>query len=94
MAPAMRYRGIAALLAATTAVVGLATPADAAARKFSDCNAMHKLYVNGVAKSAYTATHPTPSWIRIKAPAVGLDVHTANEKLDRDGDGIACEVSR
>ena len=69
------------------------TAAEAAARRFGDCNGMRTVYPNGVAKSSYSAAHPTPSWIKIKQPAVDSAVYAANRRLDRDGDSIACEVA-
>ena len=75
-------------------LAGGGTAAEAAARRFGDCSGMRTVYPNGVAKSTYSAGHPTPSWIKIKQPAVNSTLYTANRRLDRDGDSIACEVAR
>ena len=69
-------------------------PADAAVRTFGDCGSMRRVYPNGAARSAYAATHPSPFWIGIRPPVISPAVYTANRRLDRDGDSIACEVGR
>jgi hypothetical protein len=55
---------------------------------------MHRAYGNGAAKSSSAAARPSPTWIKIKPPVVNASAYTANRKLDRDNDGIACEVAR
>jgi hypothetical protein len=86
-------RSVALILAAVLGASVLADgAANAAVRQFSDCNAMHTVYPNGVAKSS--KTHPWPFWVKIRTPAVDANVYAANKKLDRDSDGIACEVAR
>jgi Excalibur calcium-binding domain len=67
------------------------SPADAATR-YANCTALHKAYKYGVAKSAYAATHARPASIR--APKVSSSLYSANSAMDRDKDGVACEVSR
>jgi hypothetical protein len=89
------HRSAALMIAAVLAGgVLLNGNAQAAARVFGDCNAMHTVYAAGVAKSTTAAAHPIPSWVKIKAPAVNATVYAANKKLDRDNDGIACEVAK
>jgi hypothetical protein len=88
-------RSAALILASVLAVSGLANgAAQASARAFGDCTAMHRVYAAGVAKSTTAAAHPIPSWAKIKAPVVDAATYAANKKLDRDNDGIACEVGR
>ena len=87
-------RGFTLLTILAVLVAGGGTAAEAAARRFGDCAGMRTVYPNGVAKSANSAAHPRPSWIRIKKPVVNSAVYTANRRLDRDGDSIACEVAR
>jgi hypothetical protein len=95
MKPTMTTRRKAAVLAACAALaVGLGGAAQAGPRTFGDCNAMHAGFPYGVARTANAAAHPFPFWIRIRPPAVDLSTYTANRKLDRDNDGIACEVAR
>ncbi len=80
---------LAAVLGATVLANGAA---QASARQFADCNAMHTVYPNGVAKNANPS--PLPSWVRIRPPAVDAATYAVNKKLDRDNDGIACEIAR
>jgi Excalibur calcium-binding domain len=82
------------VLLATGVGVGVGTAAQAASRTYADCASMHRVYANGAAKSSSAAAHPSPSWIKIKPPAVDSGAYTANRKLDRDNDGIACEVAK
>ncbi len=74
------------------AALGLAAPADAAARKFPTCAALHKAHPNGIARSTYAATHARPK--SIQKPKVSKALYQANRKLDRDGDGVACERAK
>jgi hypothetical protein len=86
-------RSAALVLAAVFSVTVLANgAAQASARQFADCNAMHTAYPNGVARSAKPS--PLPSWVRIRPPAFDAATYAANKRLDRDNDGIACEVAR
>ena len=67
-----------------------AVPAHAAGKKFANCNAMHKVYPHGVAKSKAAAAK------QVRAgngrPAVKKAVYVANKGSDRDKDGTACEA--
>jgi hypothetical protein len=75
-------------MAATVVAVA---PANAAVRTFSNCTAMHKVYRGGVAKPG---GHQKPGQPPLrKKPYVNLALYNANRSLDRDKDGIACEVS-
>jgi hypothetical protein len=88
----MRFHKIAAVAlagAVTISLGGAGSP-----RTFKDCNAVHAVYPNGVAKSASAAAHPFPFWIKIKAPTIDAATYGANKKLDRDNDGLMCEVGR
>jgi hypothetical protein len=88
----MRFHKIAAVAlagAVTISLGGAGSP-----RTFKDCNVVHTVYPNGVAKSASAAAHPFPSWIKIKSAAVDAGTYAANKKLDRDNDGVVCEVGR
>lgn len=85
-------------LVALTAVLAMAGPlavlspasADAATVKtYKNCTALHKVYKNGVGKKGAkdkTSGKPDTSF------KVSAALYKANEKLDGDKDGIACEV--
>lgn len=85
-----RFAAVAAVVVALTCAV--AAPAQAATPRFKNCTAMHKTYKNGVAKSAHAATHARPA--NIRAPRVSAALYAAHKGLDRDKDGVACEVKR
>lgn len=92
-----RVRLLAAALVAGLAlsILAITTPADAAAgRYFANCDAMHRVYKHGVAKSARAASkqvrdgYGRPATSR-KAKAA---YSTNKSRLDRDRDGTACEA--
>ena len=93
----LRFRtGIAAAAVLATPVVALAVmaPADAAGTYYSNCDAVHRDYTYGVAKSDRAAAkqvrdgYGRPSTTR-RAKAVYAENHSS---LDRDNDGTACEA--
>ena len=88
----MRTRFVAVAAVIVTLTGAFAAPAQAATPKFKNCTAMHKTYKNGVAKSAHAATHAKPANIRV--PKVSTALYAAHRGLDRDKDGVACEVKR
>jgi hypothetical protein len=66
-------------------------PAGAAARKFKNCTALHKSYPGGVARPG---AHQKAGQPKLKKkPYVNAALYKVNSSLDRDKDGIACEVS-
>lgn len=73
-------------------VVGLnvtvPSQAEAAPKKFKNCTELNKTYKGGVAKSATTKNKGGAT--RYK-PYANAALYTANSKMDRDKDGIACE---
>jgi hypothetical protein len=70
-------------------VVGGATAAEAKAKTFSNCTAMHKVYKHGVGRPhAHDKTSGTP----VTNFKRDLALYNANKGSDRDGDGIACEA--
>jgi hypothetical protein len=78
-----------ATIAGAALVVGGAGAADAQAREFKNCTAMHKVYKHGVGKpNAHDKTSGTP----VTNFKHSLALYRANKKSDRDGDGIACEA--
>jgi hypothetical protein len=59
------------------------------AREFANCTAMHHVYPHGVGKvGAHDRTSGTPVTNFKRNNALYL----ANQKSDRDGDGVACEA--
>ena len=83
------------VVALTTGLALLGTlvtgaPASAATTTFKNCTAMHKVYANGVAKSSFAATHAKPA--NIRSPKVSSSLYGKNRKMDRDKDGVACEI--
>lgn len=71
-------------------VIGLVlsiSPAEAAAKVFKNCTELNKVYPGGVALpgavNAGGLTKLTPKYDK--------SLYTANQKSDRDKDGIACE---
>jgi hypothetical protein len=83
-----------------TAVTGLALiggPAEAvrfveSARSYANCDALHKRWQYGVAKSRKAARRQVRTGHY--KPHVSRAGYRANSDLDADKDGTACEVSR
>jgi hypothetical protein len=90
-----RPRRLAAALVSGALLLGVpllsATPAEAAAKEFKNCTAMHKVYKGGVAKSGAKDKRANGGKAKYK-PKVSTALYNANKKSDRDKDGIACEV--
>lgn len=57
-------------------------------KKFSNCNALNKVYPGGVAKSLNSKNKGREI---TNTPAVNAKVYQENSGKDRDKDGIACE---
>lgn len=68
-----------------------AAPAEAVAA-FRNCDALHRTYDHGVARSDRAARRQVRTGHF--RPAVRPRVYRANRSLDADDDGTACEVSR
>lgn len=85
---------VATALVAAPLVVGVAGPADAAGKYYSNCDALHKDYRHGVAKSASAAAKQVRDGYG--RPAYGKQARAAyatnSSRLDRDKDGTACEA--
>ncbi|KQS14550.1 hypothetical protein ASG04_01445 [Curtobacterium sp. Leaf183] len=87
-----------ALALAATVSLGTATPAEAAATVYKNCDAVHKVYSGGIAKKSVTQNRVTTKGkvtYRALQGTVKKDdaLYAANKKSDADGDGIACEIS-
>ncbi len=77
--------------AMTASMLAFAGPAEAVT-DFANCDAMHKVFKNGVAKSKIAANR---AWrTGHYRPAVRPLVYRVNNESDADNDGTACEVSR
>ena len=81
--------GIVATLAAS-ALTFAAVPAQAVT-DFANCDAMHRTFKNGVARSDAAANRQVRSGNA--RPAVKPKVYRANSESDADNDGTACEVT-
>jgi hypothetical protein len=89
---------VAAASLAVAATLAMGSPADAAARHFKSCDAMHKVYPHGVGlRGAHDHTSGTPVTNFKRSRALyrannGPRNHATGEyDLDRDNDKIACE---
>lgn len=87
-----------ALALAATVSLGTATPAEAAATVYKNCDAVHKVYSGGIAKKSVTQNRVTTkgkvTYRALKGTVKKDDaLYAANKKSDADGDGIACEIS-
>lgn len=83
----------------SASALAVAVPAHAApsevsatsAKDYRNCDAMHRDFKNGVARSKKAARKQVKS--DHKKPAVRPKVYRANTESDADKDGTACEVS-
>ncbi len=76
-------------LAIVTPVVLAATAGSAdAARSFSNCSALNRVYSHGVGKPG---ARDSTSGKRVTNFTRSTKLYNANRSKDRDGDGIACE---
>ena len=68
-------------------IFGLAPSSQAAAKVFKNCTELNKLYPGGVALPGAINTGGSTK----KLPKYNKALYVANQKSDRDKDGIACE---
>jgi hypothetical protein len=95
-----RTRALSVLLAAALSLTTGGVPRAVAARSsasslgasYANCDALHKRWPYGVAKSRRAARRQVRSGHY--KPHVSLAGYRANSDLDADSDGTACEVSR
>jgi len=89
----VRAACIAAAAALTTSIVAL-SPATAAQSYYSSCDALHRDFTHGVAKSFKAAKKQVRAGYGM--PAYGRHARnvywTNHSRLDRDDDGTACEA--
>lgn len=69
----------------------------AAPKKYSNCEALNAVYPGGVAKNRTVKNLKTVNGKKVNATSkkphkVNSSLYAVNIKLDRDKDGIACEV--
>jgi hypothetical protein len=89
---------VTALALVVGSTVGTSSIAQAAATKYANCDAVHRVYSGGIAKTSVT-TNTVTSGGKVTHRALKGTVkkdnalYTANAGLDRDKDGIACELS-
>lgn len=78
---------------ATTAAMSVPIAAEAAAPKFSSCDALTAKWPNGVAKSSAAAAKAVrDGYSRPNTSKLAVQVYWVNNaNLDRDKDGTACE---
>ncbi len=81
----------AAAVAMTASMVAFAGPAEAA-RDYANCDALHRDFRYGVARSDAAADRQVRTGHY--RPAVRPKVYRLNSESDADNDGTACEVSR
>jgi hypothetical protein len=78
-------------VAMTASMLAFAGPAEAVT-DFANCDAMHRTFKNGVARSKAAANR---QWhTGHMRPAVRPAVYRVNNESDADKDGTACEVTR
>ena len=77
-------------IALTASALTFASPAQAVT-DYSSCDALHRDFKNGVAKSKRAADRQVRT--DHKRPAVRPKVYRANNESDADNDGTACEVT-
>lgn len=83
--------GLLAAILTTTALMFTATPAEAVT-DYANCDAMHRDFKYGVAKSKAAANRQYRTGHY--RPAVRPAYYAANDESDADKDGTACEVTR
>ncbi len=89
----MRRRSLAAgsVVALLIGAPGVASASAKPAQHFQNCTAMHGTYKGGVAKPGAKDKRKGGGHAKY-APRVNAALYTANIRLDRDKDGIACEA--
>ena len=83
--------GVIAVALTASALTFTAGPADAAT-DFANCDAMHRVFKYGVARSKAAANKQARTGHY--RPAVRPAVYAVNNESDADKDGTACEVTR
>ena len=96
-AHAFRRSLAAAVLLALPVTALAASPAQASAKTYANCTAVHAVYSGGIAKAGVTKNvvhHRDGSTTKVPLKGKVLystSAYDANKKLDADHDGVACE---
>ena len=85
-----RVRLAAAVVAALVTLLGCVAPASASTPHYRNCTQMHAHYRGGIARSGARDHRVNGGHAKYK-PYVNTAYYTANESMDRDKDGVACE---
>ena len=89
----MLHRTVTVMASVVFLLIGVHGIADAATSKFTSCDQMHKVYKYGVAKDKAAQSRAVKDGMY--RPALKPAVYAASYKtLDRDKDGVMCEVPR
>jgi cytochrome c2 len=88
----MKLKSLALVLAVSAAGLFVAAPANASARVFANCTAMHKVYKHGVGRTGAKDHVASKKDKPVTNFHVSTSIYNANKKSDRDHDGIACEA--
>jgi hypothetical protein len=88
----MRLKSIAVVVIVTAGGLFVAAPANASAREFANCTAMHKVYKHGVGRKGAKDHVKSKKDKPVTNFHVSTSIYNANKKSDRDKDGIACEA--
>ena len=65
-------------------VLAVGPSVSAASKKYKNCTLLRVVYPNGVAKTKAAA--------KMTGAKYAPSVYAANKKMDRDNDGVACEI--
>lgn len=76
-----------ALIIGSVLLLSIPNPANAAAKEFKNCTELNKIYPGGVALPGAVNSGGNTK----KLPKYNKALYVANQKSDRDKDGIACE---
>jgi hypothetical protein len=92
LAGALAFAPVAGATAAPLSSVASHSVVAAKAKTFANCTALNKVYRGGVAKAGvkYNKVSGKNRAFGIR-PTFSTALYTANAKMDRDKDGIACE---
>jgi hypothetical protein len=88
----MRKRIVSIIVAALLGLTTMGVPTADAVTSYRNCDALHRHWQYGVAKSRKAARRQVRTGHY--KPHVSRAGYRANSNLDADNDGTACEVSR
>jgi hypothetical protein len=86
-------KAVMTILASIAIVLGVGALPASATTRFTSCDQMHRVYKYGVAKDGRSQTRAVQQGMY--RPALKPTVYASSYKtLDRDKDGVMCEVPR